>query len=133
MNAVVIEKPGGPRVLIVRKRTVPMPRAGEILIKVHAAGVNRPDIMQRARAEVDVRRLMMKRLRHTGSTPRPRSVAFKARIAETLHERVWPLFEARRIAPIIGSTYPLARAADAHARMDAGDHVGRIVLTVGDG
>ena len=47
MNAVVIEKPGGPRVLIVRKRTVPMPRAGEILIKVHAAGVNRPDVLQR--------------------------------------------------------------------------------------
>ncbi|MCC0029619.1 MAG: NAD(P)H-quinone oxidoreductase [Brucellaceae bacterium] len=47
MNAVVIEKPGGPRVLTVRKRTVPMPRAGEILIKVHAAGVNRPDVLQR--------------------------------------------------------------------------------------
>ena len=44
MNAVVIEKPGGPRVLTVRKRTVPMPRAGEILVKVHAAGVNRPDV-----------------------------------------------------------------------------------------
>ncbi|MCB1496118.1 MAG: zinc-binding dehydrogenase [Bauldia sp.] len=119
--------------LVPEQRPLPRPGDNEILIRVHAAGVNRPDIMQRARAEVDVRRLMMKRLRHTGSTPRPRSVAFKARIAETLHERVWPLFEARRIAPIIGSTYPLARAADAHARMDAGDHVGRIVLTVGDG
>ena len=47
MNAVVIEKPGGPRVLTVRKRAVPMPRAGEVLIKVHAAGVNRPDVLQR--------------------------------------------------------------------------------------
>ena len=133
MTTIAISSPGGPEVLVPETRAVPAPKAGEVLIRVHAAGVNRPDIMQRARAEVDVRRLMMKRLRHTGSTPRPRSVAFKARIAETLHERVWPLFEARRIAPIIGSTYPLARAADAHARMDAGDHVGRIVLTVGDG
>ncbi len=83
-----------------------------------------------ARAEVDVRRLMMKRLWHTGSTLRPQSVAFKAGIARTLREKLWPLFEARRIAPVIGSTYPLARAADAHLRMDAGDHIGRIVLTV---
>lgn len=84
-----------------------------------------------ARAEVDVRRLMMKRLSHTGSTLRPQSVAFKARIADTLHEKLWPLFESRKIAPVIGSTYPLARAGDAHVRMDAGDHIGRIVLTVG--
>jgi len=83
-----------------------------------------------ARAEVDVRRLMMKRLWHTGSTLRPQSVAFKAGIAKTLREKLWPLFEARRIAPVIGSTYPLARATDAHLRMDAGDHIGRIVLTV---
>ncbi|MCP4383364.1 MAG: NAD(P)H-quinone oxidoreductase [Hyphomicrobiales bacterium] len=85
-----------------------------------------------AQAEVDVRRLMMKRLWHTGSTLRPQSVAFKARIAATVHEKVWPLFEAQRIAPVIGSSYPLARAADAHERMDAGDHIGRIVLTVAD-
>ncbi|MCB1485963.1 MAG: zinc-binding dehydrogenase, partial [Bauldia sp.] len=89
-------------------------------------------VQRGAKSEVDVRRLMMKRLWHTGSTLRPQSVAFKARIAATLQEKVWPLFEARKIAPIIGSTYPLARAADAHARMDSGDHVGRIVLTVKD-
>ncbi len=87
-------------------------------------------VQKGARSEVDIRRLMVKRLWHTGSTLRPRSVAFKARIARVLHEKVWPLFEARTIAPVIGSTYPLVRAADAHARMDAGDHVGRIVLTV---
>ncbi len=83
-----------------------------------------------ARSEVDIRRLMVKRLWHTGSTLRPQSVAFKARIATTLHEKLWPLFEARKIAPVVGSTYPLARAADAHLRMDAGDHIGRIVLTL---
>ena len=64
-------------------------------------------IQKGARAEVDIRRLMVKRLWHTGSTLRPRSVEFKARIAETLHEKVWPLFEARTISPVIGSTYPL--------------------------
>ena len=87
-------------------------------------------VQKGAHSEVDIRRLMVKRLWHTGSTLRPRSVAFKARVAEALHEKVWPLFEARTIAPVIGSTYPLARAADAHARMDLGDHVGRIVLTL---
>jgi NADPH2:quinone reductase len=87
-------------------------------------------VQKGVRSEVDIRRLMVKRLWHTGSTLRPRSVEFKARIAAVLHEKVWPLFENRTIAPVIGSTYPLVRAADAHARMDAGDHVGRIVLTV---
>lgn len=89
-------------------------------------------VQKGARAEVDVRRLMVKRLVHTGSTLRPRSVAFKAGVAQTLHEKVWPLFETRRIAPVIGSTYPLGAAVDAHHRMEAGDHIGRIVLTVAD-
>ena len=85
----------------------------------------------KSRSEINVHRLMAKRLTHTGSTLRPRSVAFKASVAATLHEKLWPLFEARRISPVIGSTYPLVRAADAHVRMEAGDHIGRIVLTVG--
>lgn len=89
-------------------------------------------VQRGARAEVDVRRLMMKRLWHTGSTLRPQSVAFKARIATTIHEKVWPALETRTITPVIGSTYPLARAVDAHLRMDAGDHIGRIVLTVAE-
>lgn len=87
-------------------------------------------VQKGALVEVDIRRLMVKRLTHTGSTLRPRSVEFKASVAATLHEKLWPLFEARRISPVIGSSYPLARAADAHSRMEAGDHVGRIVLTV---
>jgi len=87
-------------------------------------------VQRGANSEVDIRRLMIKRLIHTGSTLRPRSIAFKASVAETLLLKVWPLFENRTISPVIGSTYPLARAADAHARMDAGDHIGRIVLTV---
>lgn len=89
-------------------------------------------VQRGAQSEVDIRRLMIKRLWHTGSTLRPQSVAFKARIADQLHQKLWPLFEARRIAPVIGSTYPLLGAQDAHFRMDAGDHIGRIVLMVSD-
>ena len=55
---------------------------------------------------------------------------FKASVATALHEKVWPLFESRKIVPVIDSTFPLARAAEAHARMEASTHVGKIVLTV---
>ena len=73
---------------------------------------------------------MAKRLIHTGSMLRPRPVSFKAAVAAKLYEKVWPLFAARKIAPVIDSTFPLARAADAHARMEASEHIGKIVLTV---
>ena len=75
--------------------------------------------------------LMAKRLIHTGSMLRPRPFAFKAAVAAKLHEKVWPLFEARKIAPVIDATFPLTRAADAHARMESSEHIGKIVLTVG--
>jgi NADPH2:quinone reductase len=81
-------------------------------------------------ARADIARLMQKRLIHTGSTLRPRPVEFKASVAKVLHEKVWPLFEERRIAPVIDSTYPLAEAPKAHARIDDPAHVGKIVLTV---
>ena len=83
-----------------------------------------------ARVEIDLHRIMVKRLTITGSTLRVRPVAFKAAVAAALHENVWPLFEARKVVPVIDSTYPLARAAEAHARMESGDHFGKIVLTV---
>ena len=83
-----------------------------------------------ARVEVDLHRLMIKRLTLTGSTLRIRPVSFKAAVAKALHENVWPLFEARKVVPVIDSTYSLARAADAHARIESGDHFGKIVLTV---
>jgi NADPH2:quinone reductase len=51
-------------------------------------------------------------------------------VARTLHEKVWPLLEARAIAPVIDSTFPLAEAPRAHARIDDPDHFGKIVLTV---
>ncbi len=82
------------------------------------------------KATVNFARLMHKRLTHTGSTLRPRTVAEKAAIARGLEEKVWPLVTAGRIKPVIDSTYPLDRAADAHARMESSQHIGKIVLTV---
>ena len=84
--------------------------------------------LQGGEVKVDVRRLMMKRLTHTGSTLRPRPVAEKAAIALALERAVWPLFAAGRIRPIIHATFPLAQAADAHALMESSVHTGKIVL-----
>lgn len=82
------------------------------------------------KATLDLRPLMVKRLVHTGSTLRPRPVAEKALIAQALHAQVWPLLAAGRCKPVIDSTYPLADAASAHARMESSAHIGKIVLTV---
>jgi NADPH2:quinone reductase len=78
--------------------------------------------------EVDFRRLMLKRLTHTGSTLRSRSVAEKAAIAQVLEREVLPLLAQGRCRPVMDSTYPLAEAAEAHRRMESGAHVGKIVL-----
>jgi putative PIG3 family NAD(P)H quinone oxidoreductase len=83
-----------------------------------------------ATAQVNIGAIMRRRLTLTGSTLRPRSVAFKSLVAEELLRNVWPLVEAGRLKPVIDTTFPLAAAADAHRRMEAGDHVGKIVLTV---
>lgn len=83
-----------------------------------------------AKATLDCSQLMRRRLTVTGSTLRPRPVAFKARIAQSLRKRVWPLLEAGTVRPVIHATFPLAQAADAHALMDAGEQIGKIVLTV---
>jgi NADPH2:quinone reductase len=73
---------------------------------------------------------MRKRLIHTGSTLRPRTIAEKAAIAHGIREKVWPLVAAGRIKPVIDSTFPLAKASEAHARMETSQHIGKIVLTV---
>jgi len=73
---------------------------------------------------------MVKRLTLTGSTLRPRPVAFKGAIAKNLHERIWPLLEAGKIRPVIYKTFPLAQAAEAHRLMESSQHIGKIVLTV---
>lgn len=81
--------------------------------------------------ELNVLPIMLKRLTVSGSTLRPRSVADKAAIAAALRERVWPLLDAGRVAPVVHQTFPLARASDAHALMESSRHVGKILLTVG--
>lgn len=82
------------------------------------------------KAEVIVHLIMTKRITFTGSTLRPRSVAEKGAIAAALREHAWPLIEAGEIRPVIHATYPLEKAAEAHALMDSGAHMGKIVLTV---
>jgi len=84
---------------------------------------------QRAsRVDFDFLPMMVKRLTITGSTLRPRSVAQKGAIAAALRSNVWPLIEAGRVRPIIHTTFPLAEASQAHALMESGRHIGKIVL-----
>ena len=81
-------------------------------------------------ASTDFARLMVKRLTHTGSTLRPRSVEFKGQIAAALEAQVWPLLAARRVAPVMDMIFPLSEAWRAHERMEEGEHIGKIVLDV---
>ena len=81
-------------------------------------------------APLNIFTVMRKRLRLSGSTMKARSFAEKARLAEALRAHVWPLLEAGKVAPVIDRFFPLAEAAAAHARMEAGDHIGKIVLKV---
>ena len=80
------------------------------------------------KVELDLRPLMMKRLIHTGSTLRPRSVPEKAAIADALKRKVWPLLEADLCKPVIDSVFSLEDVAKAHARMESSEHIGKIVL-----
>lgn len=82
-----------------------------------------------SKATANFGRLMQKRLVHTGSTLRPREPAFKAAIAASLHEKVWPLLAAGKVAPVIDLVLPLEAAAEAHAQLDA-DHIGKIMLSI---
>jgi NADPH2:quinone reductase len=79
-------------------------------------------------AEVSFLDIMRRRLTLTGSTLRPRDVAFKALVAEELRATVWPFVESGQLRPIMDQTFPLANAAAAHTRMEAGEHIGKIVL-----
>lgn len=84
--------------------------------------------LQGSRVEIDFRRLMLKRLIHTGSTLRSRSVLEKAAIARALEEKVLPLLAEGRCKPVMDSTFALEDVAQAHARMESGQHIGKIVL-----
>jgi putative PIG3 family NAD(P)H quinone oxidoreductase len=94
-------------------------------------GTCRSPVQRGATAELNLAKIMQRRLTLTGSTLRPRSVEFKSLVAEEIARNVWPYVETGRLKPVIDATFPLAQAADAHRRMESGDHVGKIVLTVG--
>jgi putative PIG3 family NAD(P)H quinone oxidoreductase len=79
-------------------------------------------------ATIPVFEIMRRRLTLTGSTLRPRDAAFKSLVTDELQRLVWPLVEEGRLKPVIDSTFPMAEAAAAHARMESGEHVGKIVL-----
>ena len=81
-------------------------------------------------AEVSIRSIMLKRLVVTGSTLRPRPVAFKAAIASGLRERVWPLLESGQVKPIIHTVLPLSKANEGHRLMESSRHIGKIMLQV---
>lgn len=78
----------------------------------------------------DLTAVMRRRVNLTGSTMRPRTTAEKGRIAQALRQTVWPVLEAGRCGPVIHQVFPLAEAAAAHRLMEAGTHIGKIVLTV---
>ncbi len=80
------------------------------------------------KATVNFTRLMVKRLTHTGSTLRPRSNADKAAMVAAIEQKVMPLLRQGRIKPLIDSTFALEKAADAHRRIEASEHIGKIVL-----
>ena len=78
----------------------------------------------------NIARLMVKRLHHTGSTLRPRSNADKAAMVAAIEAKVMPLLKEGRVKPLMDSTFPLERAADAHRRMETSEHIGKIVLAL---
>ena len=87
--------------------------------------------LKSSKVELDLMKLMRRRLTVTGSTLRSQSVAAKGAIARVLEARVWPLLASRAVAPVIHAVLPLAQAADAHRLMEEGNHIGKIVLEVG--
>ena len=86
--------------------------------------------LEGSKADIDFGRLMMKRVTYTGSTLRIRTNAFKAGLAQALEAKVWPLLAQGKVKVPIDTTFPLAKAADAHRRMEGSAHIGKIVLTV---
>ncbi len=82
------------------------------------------------KADVDFTRMMLKRITLTGSTLRARTMEVKAHLARALEDKVWPLLASGRVKPVIDSSFPLERAADAHRRMETNAHIGKIILTI---
>jgi NADPH:quinone reductase-like Zn-dependent oxidoreductase len=87
-------------------------------------------VQRGATAELNIARVMQRRLMLTGSTLRPRGAAFKALVADEIARSVWPFVAQGRLKPVIHATFALAEAAEAHRLMESGDHIGKIVLEV---
>ncbi len=87
--------------------------------------------LQGPKVELNFAQVMVRRLTITGSTLRPQSDLAKARIAEALASQVWPLLDSGRVAPVMDSEFALADAAQAHARLESSDHIGKIALKAG--
>lgn len=87
-------------------------------------------VQRGATAEIPIFDIMRRRLTLTGSTLRPRPVEFKTMVADEIARTVWPYVEGGRLRPVIDSVFPLTEAAQAHERMESGNHVGKIVLEV---
>jgi putative PIG3 family NAD(P)H quinone oxidoreductase len=87
-------------------------------------------VQRGATASIPIFEIMRRRLTLTGSTLRPRDAGWKSLVADELSRTVWPHVASGRIRPVIDRVFPLHRAADAHRRMEAGEHVGKIVLAV---
>jgi putative PIG3 family NAD(P)H quinone oxidoreductase len=88
-------------------------------------------VQRGASATVPLFEIMKRRLTLTGSTLRARDAGFKALVAEEIARTVWPFAEAGKLKPVMDRTFPFAQAADAHRRMEEGNHIGKIVLTMG--
>jgi putative PIG3 family NAD(P)H quinone oxidoreductase len=86
--------------------------------------------LKASKVELDLMQVMRRRLTITGSTLRPRSPEEKGQIARALEAKVWPLIEAGKVKPIVYAEFPLEQAAQAHAMMEASEHIGKIVLVL---
>ena len=87
-------------------------------------------MQQGAEATVNLAKIMQKRLTLTGSTMRPRTVADKAQIARELEKHVWPLLESGRVKVIVDRVFPFADVASAHRYLEAGAHIGKVILSL---
>lgn len=89
-------------------------------------------VQKGAKVELFIPTIMAKRIHYTGSTLRPRTTEQKGAVAKAVYENLWPLFEKGDIKPLIFKTFPLEKAAEAHALMASSSHIGKIMLTVDD-
>ena len=87
-------------------------------------------VQKGAKVELFIPTIMAKRIHYTGSTLRPRTNEQKRAVAKAVFENLWPLFEKGDIKPVIFTTFPLTKAAEAHALMESSDHIGKIILSV---